>query len=331
MEKISREEHAMRRRGTIISAFVAGMLITSALWATAESRPTPGSPCDPWIAWGALAASPDEGYLGVYVTDLTPEKAKELRTPGEYGVLVIEVAEGSPAARAGIKENDVIIEFHGVRVEGEVQFGRLVRETPPGRTISLKLVREGKTQEVKVTLGSRPPIAIGPDFRFDLRIPEIRIPPVIVQLGGYSPLGVRVQDLTEQLGEYFGVPEGGGVLITSVRSGSPAERAGLHAGDVIIAVDDRNVRTVRDFTRALAGKEGDVSLTIVRNKEKQKVTVTLERRERTGGWYYWYYDQGSPGAWEEWRRRLENYERELRRWHRLGPTLRGRWVSTGVL
>ncbi len=283
------------RRKPAVTLFLSAILVLSTLGARAES---------------ASRATPDEGYLGVYVTDLTPEKAKQLRTPGEYGVLVMEVAEESPAAKAGIRENDVIIEFNGIRVEGEVQFGRLVRETPPGRTVPVKIVRDGKTQELKVTLGSRRPIAIGPDFRFDLRIPEIRIPPIVVQLGGYSLLGVRVQDLTEQLGEYFGVPEGRGVLITFVRSGSPAERAGLRAGDVIVAVDDTDVRNVREFTRALASKEGEVSLTIVRNKERQKITVSLERRERPRGWYY---GQGDV-LWDAYLQGLRDYVRELHRY-----------------
>lgn len=271
-------------------------------------------------AEGAPRANPDEGYLGVYVTDLTPEKAKQLRTPGDYGVLVMEVAEESPAAKAGIKENDVIIEFNGMRVEGEVQFGRLVRETPPGRTVPVKIVRDGKTQELKVTVGSRRPITIGPDFRFDLRIPEIRIPPIVVQLGGYSLLGVRVQDLTEQLGEYFGVPEGRGVLVTFVRAGSPAERAGLRAGDVIVAVGETEVRNVREFTRALAGREGDISLTIVRNKERQKLTVTLERRERPRAWYYDdQRDVQMDAYWlglREYLRELQRYLESLERYER---------------
>jgi serine protease Do len=271
-------------------------------------------------AEGAPRANPDEGYLGVYVTDLTPEKAKQLRTPGDYGVLVMEVAEESPAAKAGIKENDVIIEFNGMRVEGEVQFGRLVRETPPGRTVPVKIVRDGKTQELKVTVGSRRPITIGPDFRFDLRIPEIRIPPIVVQLGGYSLLGVRVQDLTEQLGEYFGVPEGRGVLVTFVRAGSPAERAGLRAGDVIVAVGETEVRNVREFTRALAGREGDISLTIVRNKERQKLTVTLERRERPRAWYYDdQRDIQMDAYWlglREYLRELQRYLESLERYER---------------
>jgi len=292
-------------------------------------------------AEGAPRASPDEGYLGVYVTDLTPEKAKQLRTPGEYGVLVMEVAEESPAAKAGLKANDVIIEFNGIRVEGEVQFGRLVRETPPGRTVPVKIVRDGKTQELKVTLGSRRAITIGPDFRFDLRIPEIRIPPIVVQLGGYSLLGVRVQDLTEQLGEYFGVPQGRGVLITFVRAGSPAERAGLRAGDVIVAVDDAEVQNVREFTRALARKEGDVSLTIVRNKERQKVTVSLPRRERPQAWFadpddarreaYWRGLREYLRGLQQYLESLELYERELRRRETpIGDAYR-RLISTVVL
>lgn len=304
----------MRRKPEVIEPlFLLAILAISALGARAE---------------GAPRAIPDEGYLGVYVTDLTPEKAKQLRTPGEYGVLVMEVAEESPAAKAGIRENDVIIEFNGIRVEGEVQFGRLVRETPPGRTVPVKIVRDGKTQEIKVTLGSRRPIAIGPDFRFDLRIPEIRIPPIVVQLGGYSLLGVRVQDLTEQLGEYFGVPEGRGVLVTFVRAGSPAERAGLRAGDVIIAVDDTDVRNVREFTRVLMRKEGEVSLTIVRNKERQKITVPLERRERPRGWFY---DQGDL-LWDAYLRNVRDYVRELQRYvellERYEQELRRRGIPT---
>jgi len=237
-------------------------------------------------AAGLMNLEPEKrGYLGVYVDEVTPEKAKQLNLPGEYGVIVSRVAEESPAAKAGVKENDVIIEYNGTRVEGALQFGRMISETPEGRTVTLKIIREGKKQELKATIGSRSTTVLsGPELRFripEIRVPEVRFPPVTVQVWGYSRLGIRVQSLTEQLGEYFGVSGGRGVLVTMVRANTPAARAGLRAGDVIVAVDGKEIASPNELSRELARREGEVPLTIMRDKQKQTITVKLEKRDES--------------------------------------------------
>jgi serine protease Do len=236
------------------------------------------------------------GYLGVYVDEVTTQKVTQLNLPGEYGVIVSSVAENSPADKAGLKENDVILEFNSVRVEGAMQFGRLVSETPPGRAVTLKIFRDGKRMDLKATIGSRETVFHGPDLRnLRIPIPEVRIPPVTVTVSGLSALGVSVQSLSKQLGDYFGVTDGHGALITSVRADTPAERAGLRAGDVIVAVDDSEVTGPSSLSRALSRKEGDVSLTILRDKQKQTVRVNLEKRER--GDRRFFFDNDAISEW----------------------------------
>lgn len=247
------------------------LLLSSALVPLTHSRPAQGR--EPGRT----------GFLGVYIDEVTADKAKELNLPGEYGVIISRVEPESPAAKAGLKENDVIIEYNEIRVEGTLQFNRLVRETPPGRTVTLRIVRDGKRQDVRVTIGSQesalrsfPFRMEGPDF--SLTLPEIRIPRIELRVSSYGRLGVSVQSLTKQLGDYFGVPDGRGVLITYVAPNSPAERAGLKAGDVITALDGKEITSPYTLTRELSQREGDITVTIVRNKQQQSVTVRLERR-----------------------------------------------------
>ncbi|HXF06046.1 MAG TPA: PDZ domain-containing protein [Blastocatellia bacterium] len=259
----------MRKALLITGASV--LLVTGALVTLTQSHPAQSR------------ESRRTGFLGVYIDEVTAEKAKEFNLPGEYGVIISRVEPESPAAKAGLKENDVIIEYNGIRVEGTLQFNRLVRETPPGRTVTLRIVRDGKRQDVKATIGSQEsalrflPFRVeGPDF--SLTLPEIRIPRIELRVSSYARLGVSVQSLTRQLGEYFGVPDGRGVLITYVAPDSPAERAGLKAGDVITALDGKEITSPYTLTRELSQREGEVTLTIVRNKQQQSVTVRLERR-----------------------------------------------------
>lgn len=220
-------------------------------------------------------------WLGISMDEVSPEQAKELKLPAERGVLVTQVAEDSPAAKAGLKKNDVITEFDGQRVEGTAALRRMVREVPAGRTVPLSIWREGSAQTLRVELASRRGIyrreggsrafMTGPDgwdFNFEMpEIPEVPpIPPIppmpAFRIGpfetfrafGAPMLGIDAEDLSGQLGNYFGAPDGEGVLVREVMPGTPAEKAGLKAGDVILRVDGNRVRNADDLRSALREK-----------------------------------------------------------------------------
>jgi len=227
-------------------------------------------------------------WLGVTLKDVTAEKARDLKLPGEYGALVESVDADSAAAKAGLQKGDVIVEFAGERVRSVAQLRRLIRETPAGRTVSLQVIRDGQARTLSATLQPRKN-----QFSFqtpEIHIPEINIAPNLVSpylrgftymFDGRPTLGISGDELTTQLASYFGVQQGKGVLVREVEAGSPAAKAGLKAGDVIVAVEGKGVATVAELRKALELKAGEekrkLSLTIVRDHHEQTVPVELER------------------------------------------------------
>ncbi|MFQ5777644.1 MAG: PDZ domain-containing protein [Terriglobia bacterium] len=275
--------------------------------------------------------------LGVHVSDITAEKAKELELPGEYGALVESVEEDSPAARAGLAENDVILEFAGERVRSVAHLRRLVRETPPGRTVALEVSRDGRTQSLQATLEERSRLHLQmPDFDVQRIVPRIRIPGIRVEALRRRPrLGISGGELTDQLAEYFGVQQGKGVLVREVLAGSAAAKAGLKAGDVIIRLGEEEISSVRELRHALARAHGDskVTLTIVRDRREQTVEVELEKptphapRETAGleielGAEVWAH------AAEEMSEAAEEWEEQLERWQEKFEQQLGDWEAT---
>ncbi|HYL64335.1 MAG TPA: PDZ domain-containing protein [Candidatus Methylomirabilis sp.] len=238
----------------------------------------------------------DEGtsWLGVESQDVNSEKAKDLKLPAERGVLLDRIVPDSPAAKAGLKENDVITEVNGQRVEGELQFRRMIHEIPAGRSTQFTVWRDGRAQTISVTLGKSEEradtwVRSAPRaFSFELprvEIPDIQIGPGAewnygVLAGGGPRLGIDAEDLSGQLGTYFGAPDGEGVLVREVNPGSPAEKAGVKSGDVITSVDGERVRSVGDLREQLADKRDakSVKLGVLRNKAQMSLSVELPER-----------------------------------------------------
>lgn len=281
-------------------------------------------------------------YLGVSLRDVSAEEVSRLGLRDEHGAFIESVSEGSPAAEAGLQEGDVIATWNGERVESVAVLSRFVRETPPGRSVSLGVFRSGSQQTIAVELGERSgaaralAYAVGPEMR--VRMEELRehlresrdgmrlseeqlremrekmrhsgeemrearehvraarermleciveveadeegeggARRVVIVRGGRGRLGVRLQGLSDQLGDYFGIEGGDGALVTSVTEDSPAATAGIQAGDVIVAVGSKSVEGPGDVARAVRGAEaGPTEVTVIRDGQRRSFTVTLE-------------------------------------------------------
>jgi serine protease Do len=232
-------------------------------------------------------------YLGVDVTEIGAERARTLKLAEERGVELTRVAEDSPAAKAGLKAGDVVLEFNGQRVEGTEQFVRLVRETPVGRVVKLLISRGGSSQTVEAAIGKRPEMkrySADAEREFErilkeagrLREMQIMIPDMPRALMSWRTpaLGIEGESLEGQLAGYFGVESG--VLVRSVLKGAPAEKALVKAGDVILKVDDTKVTTPREISsaiRSLSAKK-TFPLMVRRNHKDLTLSVTVED---TGG------------------------------------------------
>src|SRR6267154_5072135 len=241
---------------------------------------------------------PSEGsgtssYLGVDIVDISSDRLGALKLKEEQGVEVTMVDQDAPAGKAGVKEHDVILTMNGTAVESKSQLQRMIHETPAGRVVALGLSRDGQPLTIKVQLGDRrsefPHIGKNKDdFHFEMppmpNVPDFEVPNIgVVYVHSSMRSGVMVENLTPQLGEFFGVKSGNGVLIRSVEKGSRADKAGLRAGDVIVRVGEQSVHDTSDFTHALrAHSGGSVNVSVIRDKKEQTLTLTLPERKESG-------------------------------------------------
>jgi serine protease Do len=210
----------------------------------------------------------DNGWIGVSVAE-QPDR----------GVLVRSVEANSPAERAGLKANDIIVQYNKQDVVGVQQLTRLVNETPVGRSVDVVIRRDNRDQTLKVT-SEKSPFSIG---TFHIQTPDVSVlrDHISTSVGQFQVMtsvsmtqaGIRADSMTPQLREFFGVNIGEGVLVASVDSNSAAARAGVLAGDVITAVDGKSISGPQDFTREVRSKTAAFSLKVVRNKQEREIRV----------------------------------------------------------
>jgi serine protease Do len=292
----------MAQKGSFMNkAFFRVLMVVPLLAALAGGQETPPAPpkapkapARPRVmvrTQVAEAAEPPEvfrwqgggAYLGVDTRDVTSERLGALKLKEERGVEIVMVDKDAPAGKAGLKEHDVILSFNGEKVESVAQLRRMIRETPPGRTVELGISRDGKPMSVKTELADRHKIYMmheGEWPRVDIpdlniSIPDIDIPSF--QMLQYSRRnGILVENLTSQLGDYFGVKNGEGVLVRSVEKGSRGEAAGFKAGDVIVRVGNERVTDMGDWNRfTRRAKGGSVTVTVIRDRKERTLSLTL--------------------------------------------------------
>jgi serine protease Do len=245
-------------------------------------------------------------YLGVDTRDVTSDRLADLKLKEEHGVEVTLVDQDAPAGKAGLKEHDVILSLNGNQVESVEQLRRMIREIPPGRLVTLGISRGGQPVTLKAQLADRKKAfamaRAGKSFNFTMPaippipampampsvnatpfVPEMDMPVSIVVVHSSARSGLMVENLTPQLGDFFGAKNGKGVLVRSVEKGSRAEQAGFRAGDVIVKVNGESISDSGDFTHAMHGrKSSTVTVSIIREKKEQDLTLTVPERNQSG-------------------------------------------------
>src|SRR5260370_10379925 len=259
-----------------------------------------------------LYSSGGQAYLGVDIQDVTAQRVGPLNLKEERGVEVTMVDSDAAAGKAGVREHDVILEFNGTPVESEEQIRRLIREIPPGRTVTLGISRDGNPMKISVKLADRGKIAAETAPRVLIprkpEIPRIEIPGYAIQLQTYSSsLGIQTENLNRQLGEFFGVKDGEGVLVRSVEKGSPAEKAGIKAGDVIVRADNEKLSDRADLSHVLRNHRdgGKLSLGVVRDKREQTIVVELPHRGSDDSFWRYFPSDEFQSNWNDLQKELQ--------------------------
>ncbi len=261
-----------------LSAIVLLIVGLACVVPAASATPAPPVPGDVHSA----------AYLGVMVESVSPEQAASLHLKDGSGAAITGVDQDGPAGRAGLKSGDIVITFNGTPVDGSDEFASLIHASAPGKTVSMTVLRGGRSKEIKVTLGdwkqmaAMPKAPVPPGAAMPFVTPIAPLPPRMypdIDIPSFTSLsmrhGVVVEPMSPQLCDFFGVPQNQGVLVRSVEKGSPGAAAGLKAGDVIVKVNQETVHDMADWRRALKTHSGKLTVTIVRDKKEQSVDLNL--------------------------------------------------------
>jgi serine protease Do len=212
------------------------------------------------------------GYLGVGVLELSPEHIKSLNLKEPAGVEVSIVIPGAPAQAVGIRQGDIILEVNGQKVEGTEQFQASIGGKAPGTKITLTIWRNGARQNIAATLGRQ----VMPQLPFGLMIPMPSEDMQALFAGDAWKVGFDGEPLTPQLAAFFGAAQGEGVLIRTVIEKSPAEKAGLKAGDVVIKVNGMPVSRSGEIV-GIVRQSRKAIFTVIRNKREITLNVEIAR------------------------------------------------------
>ncbi|MBM4142673.1 MAG: DegQ family serine endoprotease [Lentisphaerae bacterium] len=202
------------------------------------------------------------GQIGIVIGEMTTDLARQFGLDEPRGILIQQVMENSPAEKAGLKHGDVIVELDGKPVESVGAFRNTVASNPPGTAFKLSVFRDGKARTVEVTtaaLGEEAAGVEGADAVFEA-------------------LGMRLENLTDEMAERFGYKKGDGVIVAQVENGGQAAQLGIRPGHLVTSVGQRDVKSVEEFVDAVnkTKRDGRILLRIVGERYAHYVTMSVE-------------------------------------------------------
>jgi serine protease Do len=259
------------------------LLTTHTCWSAGEALQFPAHFTQGFLLYDA------QGYLGVYLGEVDSERATALRLKDAQGAEVVTVDHDAPAVKSGLKIHDVILQLDGQAVENPDQLRRRLHEMPPGRTVTLLVSRDGNPINITVQLCDRT-VLQQQAWSQHFSVPEPARPAgesflgpsglaAPSFLGTMIPralyVGADLNPVRTQLADYFGVKSGTGLLVESVDDQSPAARAGLKAGDVVVKVESAQMTSRNDWLKAIRNHRGQlVQVTVMRNKQEMTLTMS---------------------------------------------------------
>ncbi len=202
------------------------------------------------------------GWLGVSIQKVTPELAKQFGLEKTEGALVAKVFEDSPAEKAGIKREDIIIEFDHNKIHKMSELPRIVANTPVGKPVEVIVIRQGKEKKLDVVVG---------------KLKEEKV----AKAEGFATekeLGLTVQDLTPEIAKHLGISEMGGVLVSEVKVGSPAHKAGIQRGDIIKEIDRQPIEDLNGYERQMGKLKPKEDILMLIQRKENAFFAVLERR-----------------------------------------------------
>ncbi len=291
----------MRCRVLVAVLVVSVALGGTRMWATPGGR-------------GAVGRSA-QGYLGVEVRDLSDDEVAALKINDTRGAEITRLDHDGPACKAGVREHDVVLQMDGRAIDGQEQFRRLLHESSAGRQVVLLVLRDGQQLTLHATMANREEVerqawsqhmtVVNPDGTSlasqeqpvgqsrggelgfvnggpaAAPAPAAKSHSFLGTMLGSTYIGAVVEPVGPQLGEFFGVPSGMGLLVKSVDANSPAAVAGMRAGDVVIKANQMRMATESDWTKSLHENKGrPMPVLVLRDKKEQTLTLTPEAKRR---------------------------------------------------
>jgi serine protease Do len=204
------------------------------------------------------------GWLGISIQPLTPELARSFNAKDTKGVLISDVVADSPAAKAGLKPGDILLEFDGKKMEGPSDLQRAVGMAQPGQEAKTKVWREQAERTIGIKVGE------APDDREAQQRPGRAVP---------STLGLDVRPITPDIARQLNLKSTDGVIVARVEEGSAASEAGVQRGDVIREINRQRVRSMADYERLTKDvKDGDrLTVLLQRGPMSLYVAFTVSR------------------------------------------------------